>query len=872
MATITQRLAFLISANADQAIKAFDKTAIAAEKQMGKAGKSIDKLGASMTKFGAAGLAAAGTLGAGLFKLAQGAIADQQAQALLAEQLRASTDATNAQINAVEEMIDATARASGIADDQLRPAFSSLVRTFGDVDKASKVLNTALDLSRATGRELETVVLALARASSGSTGALSRLGITFDENVKKSKDFDLILATINNKVGGASAAYAETYAGKLDRVKVAVGEAGEAIGAGFVPVIEDISNLIVKGVGIFDDFNETTDGLTGKVLAFGTVGLGAVSALSLVGGQAIKVRNILFALDETTGKSTMSMTKLGKAMVGASLIIGGAAVVYQAYSNTKAEAEERTTKLADALKLEGDAQRAALIELVKNDERMKTHADTLNLLGLTFTDFEKAVNGGATEFDNIRVALERYQKELGYAGATERFAAAIGYQGKLTVGQINLIQRLTDEVDRQIKAQDDAANAYDSANRALGDLGYAYTDAMMRGEDYQNKIRDFLDEQAGEKYNAIVQARKDALEAQAEADKKAAAAAEDFKQSVIEQARALKDNLATALDVAKTKLGEALAAYNAYQKSVSSAVTNTLDLGAAQQTATTNAETIAAAQAKVTDAMTKYDEASKIMDGGKAAAEAQKELADATTALNEALKQPVDFMSVYRNQETAAKAFAGNIQKLLDLGADQTVIDQLLAAGATTGNEIAIAILNGADPKGQVAEINKIVSSTEKIADDLGTNAAEKYFSNGVTLAENLVAGVNSVLKKAKIKLKWTALDRNGKPLKRLNNLSDLFQSEISGMFETAGAGDEVPQLANGGVVRARQGGTLALLGEGGRDEAVIPLPASGQLGTTINVNVSAGMGANGTEIGRMIVDELIAYQRRVGALPIKVG
>ena len=67
MATITQRLAFLISANADQAIKAFDKTAIAAEKQMGKAGKSIDKLGASMTKFGAAGLAAAGTLGAGLF-------------------------------------------------------------------------------------------------------------------------------------------------------------------------------------------------------------------------------------------------------------------------------------------------------------------------------------------------------------------------------------------------------------------------------------------------------------------------------------------------------------------------------------------------------------------------------------------------------------------------------------------------------------------------------------------------------------------------------------------------------------------------------------------------------------------------------------
>jgi hypothetical protein len=33
-----------------------------------------------------------------------------------------------------------------------------------------------------------------------------------------------------------------------------------------------------------------------------------------------------------------------------------------------------------------------------------------------------------------------------------------------------------------------------------------------------------------------------------------------------------------------------------------------------------------------------------------------------------------------------------------------------------------------------------------------------------------------------------------------------------------------VPQLAQGGIVRARTGGTLALVGEGGEHEAVIPL------------------------------------------------
>jgi hypothetical protein len=40
-----------------------------------------------------------------------------------------------------------------------------------------------------------------------------------------------------------------------------------------------------------------------------------------------------------------------------------------------------------------------------------------------------------------------------------------------------------------------------------------------------------------------------------------------------------------------------------------------------------------------------------------------------------------------------------------------------------------------------------------------------------------------------------------------------------------------IPALADGGIVQARTGGTLALIGEGGRDEAVIPLDRAGNLG-----------------------------------------
>lgn len=49
----------------------------------------------------------------------------------------------------------------------------------------------------------------------------------------------------------------------------------------------------------------------------------------------------------------------------------------------------------------------------------------------------------------------------------------------------------------------------------------------------------------------------------------------------------------------------------------------------------------------------------------------------------------------------------------------------------------------------------------------------------------------------------------------------------------------DIPHLASGGVVRARPGGTLALLGEGGRDEAVIPLSRAGGAvgGTTVHIH-----------------------------------
>lgn len=918
MATITQRLAFLISANADGAIKAFDKTAQQAEKQLGKASKSIDRLGANMTKFGAAGLAAAGTLGAGLFRLAQGAIEDQKAQALLAEQLRTSTGATNAQITAIEKNIDAMARATGVADDQLRPALGNLVRATGDTTKAQELLQTSLDISAATGRDLEAVTLAISRAATGNIGALSRLGIPLDENVKKSKDFEAALAALNAQFGGAAAVAADTYAGKMARAQVAISEAGESLGSAFIPVIETASKLITNGIGAFDSFNQTTGGLAGKLATIGTVGLGAVSALSVLGGQAIKLSKNFLQVDAETGKLTRSLTALGKGSIIATGLIAGAAIVYQSYANKKQQAEERTRSLAEALALEGKAQKDALVELVKADGRTKEYAGTLNNLGLTFGDLEAAANGQATAFDNIRKEFDKYISRGQFTQDRAReLGKAIGFQGEMSVGAANRIGALIGEVDRLTQANLNNADSAAVATQAIGAMGDAtgaegkslVEQFKERSRIYFGRLRIERQIEEGQKRLATATGGSSrATKEDTEATKKNTEAKQKFKAKVEEAAEALRTTLNDALEASKQKLADATEAYNSYMVGISSAIMETVNLGNAQQTAAGNATELAQAQQAVTDAQAEYSKALK-GDDLDLIAEKYKALGVAQDDLAKASKKPTSFLGVLRDQAATATTFAGNIDKLLAAGLDQAAIDQIASAGAEAGNQIAEELLSGANPSENIAEVNRLVKSTQDVAARVGKSAAAKFKQAGVDQATALVDGVQSVFDQWTPKLDEENLKGVLNPLKTIADWAETVRVKLSeigaGAAPAASAvaaapmevsvtppkagdwaglsGQEVrdiaswlggfPSLAEGGIVKARSGGTFVRVGEGGRDEAVIPLPAGGAMGNApvFNITVQAGLGADGTQIGKEIVDVLVQYQRRVGALPLKV-
>jgi hypothetical protein len=74
-----------------------------------------------------------------------------------------------------------------------------------------------------------------------------------------------------------------------------------------------------------------------------------------------------------------------------------------------------------------------------------------------------------------------------------------------------------------------------------------------------------------------------------------------------------------------------------------------------------------------------------------------------------------------------------------------------------------------------------------------------------------------------------------------------------------------IPAMADGGIIRHSPGGTLALIGEGGRDEAVIPLDRMGGMGTTVNISVNGGD-------PNAVVDALRRYMQLNGSVPIRVS
>jgi hypothetical protein len=216
---------------------------------------------------------ALGGLVAGLGDAVKGAMEDEQAQAMLARQLQKTTAATDAQIAGVEAYITQQGKLKGVTDDELRPAMAGLVRATMDIDEAQKAANLSMDIAAAKGISLETVTKAMEKAYGGNMTALAKLSPELRQMIKDGASMEEVMAEMAVTFGGAATDSANTAAGSMKRLGVALGEAKEGVGAALLPILEK-ALPVLQSFATWAQDNPTL--ITAVAVAFGALAAAVV--------------------------------------------------------------------------------------------------------------------------------------------------------------------------------------------------------------------------------------------------------------------------------------------------------------------------------------------------------------------------------------------------------------------------------------------------------------------------------------------------------------------------------------------------------------------------------------------------------------------
>lgn len=697
-------------------------------------GIAFAAMGAAATKFGVDAVKAAS--------------ADQAAQLKLAKTLQNVTQATAAQTAAVEKFITTQQFATGVSDTQLRPALETLVRATGDVTKAQGLLKLGLDVSAGSGRDLESISLALAKAQGGQFTALQRLGIVIPENIKKSKDFAKVQEYLNSLFGGQAAVAADTFEGKLRILRERLGEAQETIGAKLIPVLTNLVDAFLNNV----------------MPAIERVANGGFKALST------EIANFLSGLTGMAGViKQVILTLVGMKIAMIALTVGPPIIA----------------AITSAL----TAMRIATLY-------------------------------GAAGFGVLATAI--------------RGALASTGIGLLVVGLGLVIGKL---IETRIQA-----SATDKTIRIMESNGTKAFRGMSQAAQ-----------------GTIVTINAVALAASRAADELDNAGIKGVKQGRIPPKSVAVPDVNTGLGTTAGNAGKAAKAVVGLSEAAKAAQTQMISLSDAL---TRNNDILA----KAKDAYSSFKAGivnviTGIVNFGQAAT------AETGTFLENLVAQ-------------AAKAqeFGTKVKQLLAMGLSETAIAQVLAAGADAGTKIADEIIAGGATV--VDQVNTLVSATQSVADSVGESAATQFYQAGITAGQALVDGVRAAIAAAGFNIavgatgaetvvNQGAIDQVNAAIakaktKKSKGGKKVTKGERQSIMDLAASlGVEVPAFAKGGIVT---GPTLALIGEAG-PEAVVPLSGRNakSMGNTYNITVNAGIGTDGTSVGRVIVDAIKKYERTSG-------
>jgi hypothetical protein len=518
-------------------------------------------------------------LAGGLALAAKAAIADEQSQKLLETQLRATLGPNQALADSMADFVDQTQLATGVADDELRPALAGLVRFTGDAAKAQELLTLSIDASKATGKDLVAVSTAIGKAYDGNFTALKKLGVPLDENIIKTKDFKAAQEALTAQFGGAAAANASTYAGRLQILKIRFDEMVEGIGYRVLPMLgrllDEVDRLIQvmdeRGLGgvirelggrlrrFVDPFQALQDAINRNVKE----SQGFTDKLKQMGVNAANLGSSVLNLG---GKVLGLNFNIGKLKTGLDKTNEGLA---QAYANTRAwsdtllqlDADQKRANYQKAVDIE--QQRLANLEISKSTastdkasaaakraaEATRKHAEAVRTLKESYDNAVQTVK------DKFSPALMRANEQL--TKATDTYNAFYKATGDVVRGIFNVGDAWTTAADSE--GAKTFFGVLDEQAAKAGQLATGIEKLIAAGLDDPALLKSILDSGADvglEIINGLLAGGKASIDrlvgisstVNAAADRIAKLTADKWFKSGVDQAQAIVDGVNSVIE------------------------------------------------------------------------------------------------------------------------------------------------------------------------------------------------------------------------------------------------------------------------------------------------------------------------------------
>ncbi|HKY13364.1 MAG TPA: hypothetical protein VJM33_00465, partial [Microthrixaceae bacterium] len=401
-------LSFVLETDATKAVKGFEDTE-----------KSASRMGTTMTKVGAVVAGAGVAVGIGLV----GTVKQFEQAEASANKFQTAVTGMGSKIDTarIKRLATDLQQVSTVTNDQVIAA-ARWGAVYGlTTSQLEELLAVSVDLAAQTGKSLDVVTKALAKAASGEGyTALTKLGLTFDETAYKADSFGTTVSEATAFAGGAAAKNVDTMSGQLTRLGNNWDDVKEQIGAGANEVFEPLAKAGADFAEKAAEWNPQLLKSVGHFAAIGSVAATTFGTVATIGGQIANISEGFSGLSGLANKFGVSLkdaqgnaTGLGKAVSGIGAgagVLMGAVAIYEV-ARAIGEATENTRQFDTALKRLSSGAASTPKAMAKEFQEMAASVegwddklkDAANVGFEPTFDFE----GFRIEIDNATEALDK---------------------------------------------------------------------------------------------------------------------------------------------------------------------------------------------------------------------------------------------------------------------------------------------------------------------------------------------------------------------------------------------------------------------------------------------------------------------------------